>query len=283
MRKCLSICLVLAALLGAAIPAQAARYAEVATEKGTLNLRAAAKDSAEILKKLARGSIVEILEDAGDWKRIRFGTREGYVMTRFLKEITDLPYAAIGRDDTGEAVLGFKRALHRLGYIKSEEINTKFDQTMQNALVRMQLMNGVALDPDTVSPELQALIAWDMVCEAKSGYLDLATDAASGLSVAIYCWDTAGVLYEKDQAVKVTIAFAAQATGGQGPYTITVKKALSGGEAFGDVVTSPFSQVWGQNTDRLYVYATVVDAAGNTVTACAPYKYTLPQRYQGLG
>lgn len=260
--------------------AESARYAEVTTEKGTLNLRTEPKDSAKVLKRLERGSIVQILGDYGDWTEILYGERSGYVMSKFLTEIEELPYPLITKEDTGDAVLAFKRAMHQLGYLKSEEINTRFDMAMELALTKMQLMNGVALNPEAVTPELQALVEWGKIVKAKSGYLDTATDQDSGLTVSIFCWDSAGTLYEADKSVKLKISFAAQATGGVPPYTITVKKSLGGGEAYGDEVTSPFSHIWSPTSDCLYVYATAVDAAGNTVTACAPFRYTLPSQYR---
>lgn len=261
------------------------RYATVATEKGTLNMRAEPKDNAKVLKKLARESIVTIDEELDGWTKIRYGSTDGYVMSKYLQEVTELPYPTLTKDDKSDAVLAFKRSLHKLGYIKSEEINTRFDAVLESALTKLQLMNGVSLNPTTVTPELQALIEWGMIAKAKSGYVDTATDQNSGLSISIFCWDSDGMLYEKDKAVKLQVSFAAQASGGQAPYTITVRKSLdgSGGEVSGDVVASPFSFIWGQNTERLYVYATVVDAAGNTVTACAPFRYTLPARYVDEG
>lgn len=258
------------------------RYAEVVTAKGTLNMRVKAKDNAEIVDRLPRGSIVRILEDNDEWTRVLFKRKEGYVKTSFLNEFTEYPYNPLVKGDKGDAVLAFKRALHKLGYLKSEEINTRFDTVLENALIKLQLMNGVALSPELVTPELQALVNWGMIAKAMSGYVGAETDDDTGLGVTIFCWDTGGILYEADQSVKISISFAAQATGGQPPYTITVKKSLTGsGEQFADVVTSPFSHIWSQSTERLYVYATVVDSAGNTVTACAPYRYTMPTRYAG--
>ncbi len=254
-------------------PAEAARYAKVATQKGTLNLRAEAKDKAEILDKLPKGSIVNIVEDAGEWTKITYKKNTGYVKTEFLEEIEELPYSLLSQGDKGEKVLAFKRALYSLGYIKSEDINSRYDTVMENAVTKLQLMNGVALDPKAVTPELQALMEWGKLVKYKSGYLDTQLDKETGLMVSVFCWDTGGTLFE-DGSVRVKLAFAAQAAGGVPPYTITVEKSLSG--KGGDEITSPFTQIWTKDTERLYIFATVVDAAGNTVTACAPYRYNLP-------
>lgn len=305
MRKLLAVWLLICMLLGTGMLFQAAlatdleeeqpsgensalafqdviRYAEVATPKGTLNMRSKPQDEAKILKRLPKGSIVRILEDNGEWTKVLYEGISGYAKTSFIEEIKEFPYSPLTKEDKGDAVLVFKRALHKLGYLKTEDINTRFDATMETALTKLQLMNGIPLNPEVVTPELQALMAWGMLVKNKTGYVDTATDKGSGLTVSIFCWDSDGTLYEEDQSVKLKISFAAQAAGGQAPYTITVKKSISeGGEQSGDAVTSPFSHIWSKSTECLYIYATVVDAAGNTVTACAPFRYTLPSRYTG--
>lgn len=288
MRKWLAVGFAFCMLLGAHAAAIAeawqslepVRYARVVTDKGTLNMRSEAKDSAKVLTRLARETIVYIVEDSGDWTKILHNGRAGYVKSSFLEEIYEFPYSLITKESDGDAVIAFKRTLHKLGYLKSDDINKRFDAAMENALTKVQLMNNVALSPQAVTPELQALMEWGMLAKGKSGYIDTATDQDSGLTVAIFCWDSGGILYEADRSVKVEVTFAVQATGGQPPVAVTVKKSLSGGgEAFADVVTSPFSQIWSQSTESLYLYAVAVDSAGNMVTACTPFRYTLPARY----
>lgn len=261
-----------------------ARYARVATEKGTLNMRARPEDKAKVEKKPPKGAIVHVLEyDGGEWMKILYDGAEGYVKSKFMEEISELPYSRITKEDRGEGVLAFKKGLHKLGYIKSDDINMQFDQVLDTALIKLQLINGVEVSPD-ITPEIQALMEWGMLKKSKSGYVGTETDADTGLTVSIFCWDSDGTLYEADQAVKLKISYAVQAAGGQGPYTYSVRKSLSGGEggeAYGDEVTNPFSHIWDKSTDTVYVYVTATDAAGNTVTACAPFRYVLPERYAG--
>lgn len=261
--------------------AEKIRYAEVATKQGTLNMRAEPGDTAKVIYKLPRYSIVRILGDHGDWAQVLYKSRTGYVQTAYLAEIVAFAYNPITKDDEGETVLAFKRAMYKLNYLKEDELNRRFDAAMETALTKLQLLNNIPLDPQTVSPELQALMDWGMVLRCKSGYLNTTTDPDSGLTVSIFAWDTDGMLYEDDKSVKIEITFAAGATGGQAPYTITVRKSLSarGGEVSGDVVTSPFSQIWAQESEGLYLFATATDAAGNTVTAVTPFRYTMPARY----
>ncbi len=286
MRRLLAIGFVVLLALGmlvlsAAALAEEIHYARVATSQGTLNMRADAKSNAKILKKLGKGTIVQVTGEDGEWTQIVYKDTTGYVMTSFLKEVgDDLPYTPITKDSAGDTVMAFKKAMYKLGYLKSEEINKKFDAAMEKALTKMQLMNGVELNPGVVSAELQALMEWGMLVKAKSGYLDTEADQDSGLTVSIYCWDIAGTLYEADQSVKLQISYSAQASGGQPPYTITVRKAVAEhGPDYADEVANPFSHIWSPSTDCIYVYATVVDAVGNTVTACTPFRYTLPTRY----
>lgn len=259
------------------------RYGQVVTEKGTLNMRAEPKDGTKVLAKLSKGLIVRILQTGEEWTQVLHEGAAGYVKNAFLQEIEELPYSVLRRDDKGEGVLAFKRALYKLEYLKSDDINSRFDQKMETALIKLQLVNGIELNPEVVTPELQAMMTWGMLEEGKSGYLGTEVDEETGLMVSVFCWDSAGTLYEDEKAVKLKVSFAAQAAGGVPPYAITVKKSISarGGAENGDEVTSPFSHLWREDTGEIYLYATVVDAAGNTVTACTPFRYTLPARYLG--
>lgn len=257
------------------------RFAKVATTKGTLNMRAQPKDKAKIVSKLARGTIVRILEDDEEWMKIEYKGKAGFVKSSFIEEISDLDYEPITKEDKGQAVLDFKKAMNKLGYLKSEDVNTRFDQPLEIALTKLQLMNGLSLNPAVISPKLQALMEWGLLLKAKTGYLDTATDKESGLTVSIFCWDIGGILYDDDRSVKVKIAYAAQAIGGEPPYSLTVTKSVAQrGAQFGDEVANPFSHIWSSETERIFVYAVATDAAGNTATACAPYRYLMPAQYR---
>ena len=259
----------------------AKRYAKVATQKGTLNMRLAMKDNAKIVAKLPRNSIVTILEDEEEWTKVLYKGKTGYVKNSFLEEISELPFTPFVKGDKGDKVYAFKKAMFKLGYLKSDEINLSFDTAMVNALTKLQLINEVALNPEVVSPEVQALMDWGLIKKAKTGPLAVETDEESGLTVTIFCWDVDGYLLEEDKAVRLSITYAAQATGGQPPYSITVKKAVSrSGEQFADEVENPFTHIWSNTTEYIYIYAVATDAAGNTVTACAPFRYLMPARYR---
>ncbi len=256
-------------------------YAKVFTKnKGSLNMRAENKPKGKIVKKIPNGSVLRTIEVGEEWTKAVYKDEIGFVKSEFLEFMgAEGTYSPITNKEKGNQVLEIKNKLYQLGYLKKEDINQQFDKKMEIALTKLQLMNEVALNPTVVSSELQSLLEWGMIEKGKSGYTDVVTDEETGLTVGIFCWDSGGTLYEADQAVKVKINYAVQATGGTAPYQITVKKSLTE-EKYGDEVKTPFSYIWKKTTEHLYVYATAVDANGNTVTAKANFKFTLPERYQ---
>ncbi|MDR1262041.1 MAG: SH3 domain-containing protein [Oscillospiraceae bacterium] len=267
-------------------PSAKTLYASVSTKSGTLNLRQKAESKSKVLAKLASGAVVRVIaiitETESQWTQVIYKDNIGYVMTKYLKFITELPYTPLLSGEKSAEILAFKQALRRLGYIKSDDVNSKYDAPMEIALTKMQLMNKLPLNPTVVTADAQALVEWGLICKYRSGYLQSITDAASGLSASIFVWDVSGTLYDADEAVNVKLSYGAQAAGGQPPYNISVRKSLSAdGAAYAEMVSDPFYQMWTKSIDRLYVYATVTDAAGHTVTVCAPYKYTLPPQYDG--
>jgi SH3-like domain-containing protein/peptidoglycan hydrolase-like protein with peptidoglycan-binding domain len=260
------------------------RFAKVLVKSGTVNLRKVASDTAKVIARLPQDSRVLILDRRGEWTKASFNGKRGYVRTMFLEDIAEIPFALLKPGDKGDAVIALKRQMRKLSYLPSSQINNRFDDAMVQALTKLQLMNGLTPTGEA-TPELQALVMWGTLVDSKSGYLSTATDAGSGLRVSIFCWDSGSRLYEEDQAVSIQLCFAAQAAGGQPPYTITVKKSLSSrdGESTGEEVTSPFPYLWKPGSAWLYLYATATDANGDSATARVRFRYALPARYQGQG
>ncbi len=256
------------------------RFSEIITKSGTLNLRKKADGSSKIVAKLPNQAKVRVLEKSGDWTHVAFGTKTGYVKTSYLSPIAEIPYETLSPGDKGDKVLALKKQMRKFGYLKSEEVNMRFDPTMEKALHKLQMINGIELSAD-ITPELQALIHWGNLRTCKSGYSGTATDKDSGLTVTIFCWDSGGKLYEEDESVKVNINFVAQAMGGTPPYTVTVSKTLDAddGAESGDTVTSPFSFVYKSDCAGVYLWAVAEDANGNKVTTKARFRYKLPERY----
>ena len=60
-------------------------YATVIADSGsTVNLRTKAKATAPLIERAPVGSRVEVLGTCGSWTKVKFGSRTGYMMTRFL-------------------------------------------------------------------------------------------------------------------------------------------------------------------------------------------------------
>ena len=59
-------------------------YARVTTQEGSLNLRARATLTAEILTRIPQNAVVTVLEKGAVWTQVTYGSRTGYVKTQFL-------------------------------------------------------------------------------------------------------------------------------------------------------------------------------------------------------
>ena len=78
-------CVTLLCLLGATSAFAASRVMYVHTENGyDLNVRQSDETGARRLGTLANGSSVSVLSRSGDWYKIQYGKREGYVKAEFL-------------------------------------------------------------------------------------------------------------------------------------------------------------------------------------------------------
>ena len=102
MKKCLAL-LLTAALLLAALPlalGEEIAYTGTVTG-GKLHLRKTPAANGKIINTYNQGTQVEILENDGDWCKVRVGTKEGYMMTQYLSiqaNYTHLAWAATPRD-----------------------------------------------------------------------------------------------------------------------------------------------------------------------------------------
>jgi N-acetylmuramoyl-L-alanine amidase len=61
----------------------AAQYASV--NASALNFRKAASTSSAVIKTLSRGDTVQVLEQGGEWCKVKYGGVTGYMVTRYLK------------------------------------------------------------------------------------------------------------------------------------------------------------------------------------------------------
>jgi uncharacterized protein YgiM (DUF1202 family) len=54
------------------------------TENNSWGMRTKAKSSAALVERVPLGARVEILGTCGSWTKVKFGSRTGYMMTKFL-------------------------------------------------------------------------------------------------------------------------------------------------------------------------------------------------------
>ncbi len=80
--KAACLCLLISLLAVDAL----AEPAWVKTEKGALNARRKANSKSDIAIKIPNGSEVEVLEVTGDWSRIEYNGKKGYVKNSFLSD-----------------------------------------------------------------------------------------------------------------------------------------------------------------------------------------------------
>ncbi len=62
-----------------------AEFATVIADSGsTVNIRSKAKNTAALVERVPLGARVEVLGPCGSWTKVKFGSRTGYMMTKFL-------------------------------------------------------------------------------------------------------------------------------------------------------------------------------------------------------
>ena len=62
-----------------------AKFATVIADSGsTVNMRTKAKSTAALVERVPLGARVEVLGTCGSWAKVKFGSRTGYMMTKFL-------------------------------------------------------------------------------------------------------------------------------------------------------------------------------------------------------
>ena len=71
-------------------PVAEAEFATVIVDSGsTVNMRTKAKSSAPLVERVPLGARVEVLGTCGSWTKVKFGSRTGYMMTKFLTAEVD--------------------------------------------------------------------------------------------------------------------------------------------------------------------------------------------------
>ena len=92
-------------------------YARVTTQEGSLNLRARATLTAEILTRIPQNAVVTVLEKGAVWTQVTYGSRTGYVKTQFLtffasatNETAVLPVAQTAKITSGAGSVTLRTA-----------------------------------------------------------------------------------------------------------------------------------------------------------------------------
>ena len=150
------VCLLLCLLAGAVL----AEPAWVETEKGSLNVRSKANAKSTIVSKVPNGSKVEVLETKGDWSRIEYNGKKGYVKSSFLSE--EPPEDA--SEEAGEVLViqagGYARIDTQSGALN---VRKKADA---KSVVVTQVPNGARVEL------VEATLQWSsIVYQGKTGYV----------------------------------------------------------------------------------------------------------------
>jgi len=235
--------------------------------KGTLNMRRHARDGAAVVGRLGHNALVQVLQRGPKWSRVTTGSKTGFVMTLYIVMLSELPYENLTPGGRGPEVRTLKERLQALGYLTRRQVNDRYCSDTEQAIRKMELINGL---PETglATPELQAFLYHGRVERSKSGYGSSNTDRDSGLTVTLFAW-TSGYIPlggEDRGSVEVLVHYVANASGGTGPYNITVRRTAGGDRVSGDSERNPFRIRWNPDSPTLYLAATVTDEDGNTVS-----------------
>lgn len=118
LRRLTVITLVLMLFSGPAL----AEQAWIHTGKGALNMRKDASTRADIIKKIPDGEPVEVLMQEGEWSRVEYKGKKGYVKTQYLSDSAPAAGDAEGNKeensaaDAGQTAKPQKDALQQGGY-----------------------------------------------------------------------------------------------------------------------------------------------------------------------
>lgn len=135
-----------------------AEPAWVETGKGALNARRKANSKADIVIKIPNGSEVDVLEENGDWSRIEYKGKKGYVKSSFLRH--EAP-----QEEEEPVMLVIQEGGCARIVTQGGTLNLRQKADPKSAVVA-QAPNGARVDV------VQASLEWSsIICNGKKGYV----------------------------------------------------------------------------------------------------------------
>lgn len=164
-----------------AVPSNADMATVKLDNNGLLNMRKAASKNSDVVSRIPNKTQVEVLSKDGDWTKIRYNGKNGYVMSSFLvfaEPVTvhaseNIPagatepvvpaikeYKTLKVGDSGEEVLALKKRFAELGYFRTDKFNDKYVDSTAEAVRRFERRNKLPVD-GIADPEMQAVLFSD--------------------------------------------------------------------------------------------------------------------------
>jgi len=127
--------------------------ANAASSKGTINankvnFRTDASLSSDVIARLSKGDEVRVKSQSGDWVRVSFNNRTGYVFKSYVtiaKSSSNSSTSSLRYEDRGEAVKKLQKALKERGFLEGKADGIFGRQTV-NAVKAFQRSVGLKED-----------------------------------------------------------------------------------------------------------------------------------------
>lgn len=177
-------CLLLCMFAGVAL----AETAWVETEKGALNARSKANSKSTIVMKIPNGSEVETLETKGEWTRIQYKGKKGYVRSGFL---TDEP--PVREQEEEVEILVIQAGGYARIDTKSGALNVRNKADVKSVVVT-QAPNGARVEV------VEATLEWSrIVYHGKTGYVQTQYLALDSQMIGKTVYPDSDYLYVREQ------------------------------------------------------------------------------------
>lgn len=178
------VCLLLCMLAGTAL----AETAWVETQKGALNARKKTSSKSAIVIKIPNGSEVEALETKGEWTRIEYKGKKGYVRSEFL---TDEP--PVSEQEEEAEILVIQAGGYARIDTKSGALNVR-NKADAKAVVVAQVPNGARVEVG------EATLEWSSILyHGKTGYVQTQYLALDSQMIGRTIYPDDAYLYVREQ------------------------------------------------------------------------------------